>query len=71
MLRGKDTVAESGESLLCSGAELKEVKIRRRTLLNSGLSIGISSEGIGEEKEKKRQNNTNLCDVTSLLVELV
>lgn len=50
MLRGKDTVAESGKSLLCSGAELKEVTIRRRTLLNSGLSIGISSEGIGEEK---------------------
>lgn len=52
MLRGKDTVAESGESLLCSGAELKEVKIRRRTLLNSGLSIGISSEGLGEERKK-------------------
>ncbi len=68
MLRGKDTAAESGESLLCSGAELKEVKIRRRTLLNSGLSIGISSEGIGEEKKK---DNTNLCDVISLLVELV
>lgn len=51
MLRGKDTVSESGESLLCSRAELKEVKIRRRTLLNSGLSIGISSEGIGEEKK--------------------
>lgn len=51
MLRGKDTVAESGESLLCSGAELREVKIRRRTLLNSGLSIGISSEGMGEKKE--------------------
>lgn len=68
MLRGKDTVAESGESLLCSGAELKEVKIRRRTLLNSGLSIGISSEGIGEEIKR---DNTNLCDVISLLVELV
>lgn len=55
MLRGKDTVAESGESLLCSGAELKEVKIRRRTLLNSGLSIGISSEGMGRRRKKKGQ----------------
>lgn len=35
MLRGKDAVAGSGESLLCSGAEMTEVKIR---LLNSGLS---------------------------------
>lgn len=52
MVRGKDTVAESGETLSYSGAELKEVKIRRRTLLNSGLSIGISSEGIGEKIKK-------------------
>lgn len=52
MLRGKDTVAESGESVICSGAELKEVKIRCRTLLYSGLSTGISFEVIQEEKKK-------------------
>lgn len=68
MLRGKDTVAESGESLLCSGAELKEAKIRRRTLLNSGLSIGISSEGIGEEKKGTIRTFVMLFP---LLVELV
>lgn len=68
MLRGKDTVAESGKSLLCFGAELKEAKIRRRTLLNSGLSIGISSGGTGEEKKGTIRTFVMLFP---LLVELV
>ncbi|KAG7241816.1 hypothetical protein INR49_024786 [Caranx melampygus] len=38
MLRGKDTVAESGESLLRSGAELKEVwRIHKRVEPHLGL----------------------------------
>lgn len=44
------------------------LKIRHRTLINSGLSIGISSEGIEEEGKR---DNSDLSDVISLLVELV
>lgn len=44
------------------------VKIRHLTLLNSGLSNGISAEGDGAEEER---DNMNLSDVISLSVELV
>lgn len=55
-LRGKDSGGSLGESPLRSRAELKGAKIRRGTLLNSGLSIGISSEGkTGRRKEKKKK----------------